>query len=73
MKNAIVRKNLMTIERYSPYCGNLYCQIMPRTIFDGDQFVCHICGWRSEFPSDFINKYKRKRGLRNANHNNVPK
>jgi hypothetical protein len=33
---------------------------MPRTHFDGRQFVC-ACGWRSSFPADFIAKYKAKR------------
>lgn len=57
---SIVRDNLMTRKGYSPYCGYGFCKTMPRTNFDGKQFVCPDCGWRSEFPSDFITEYKSK-------------
>lgn len=60
MENPIVRKNLMTRAGYSPYCGNMDCRTMPRTEFNGEQFRCSYCGWVSEFPSDFIKKYKAK-------------
>jgi hypothetical protein len=57
---SIVRENLMTRPGYSPYCGDMKCRAgMPRTRFDGEQFVCR-CGWRSEFPEDFISKYRKK-------------
>ena len=57
---SIVRENLMEREGYSPYCGNDLCYLrMPRTHFDGQQFVCG-CGWRSEFPADFIAAFKAK-------------
>ena len=52
----------MKREGYSPYCGGENCRTMPRTSFDGEQFVCGYCGWRSEFPDDFIEEYKRKWG-----------
>lgn len=62
-----VRENLMNESGYTPYCGNdnAYgygpgqCH-MPRTRFDGEQFVCPHCGWRSQFPADFIAEYKAK-------------
>jgi len=57
---SIVRKNLLTRQHYSPYCGNPNCRTIPRTTFDGQQFNCSRCGWRSEFPQDFIDKYKAK-------------
>lgn len=57
---SIVRENLMTKEGYRPYCGDMACKAgMPRTTWDGDQFKCR-CGWRSDFPVDFIAKYKEK-------------
>ena len=61
---SIIRENLMTRPGYSPYCGADrywgYCTYhMPRTRFDGEQFVCK-CGWRSQFPADFIAEYKAK-------------
>lgn len=57
---SIVRENLMKREGYRPYCGNFDCSLrMPRTTFDGQQFKCG-CGWRSEFPSDFIAAYKAR-------------
>ena len=55
--DSIVRKNLMTRRGYAPYCGADVCSKgTPRTTFDGKQFFCN-CGWRSEFPDDFIRKY----------------
>ena len=60
---SIVRENLLTRPGYAPYCGNFDCHLrMPRTRFDGQQFVC-ACGWKSEFPADFIAEYKSKWGL----------
>ena len=60
MVNCVVRRNLMTDEHYTPYCGGL-CKEMPRTKFNKTigQFFCS-CGWVSEFPKDFILEYKRK-------------
>ena len=58
--NKIVRENLMTKKGYSPYCGNTDCDTMPRTIFDGNQFCCPCCGWKSQFPQEFIDEYKKK-------------
>jgi predicted RNA-binding Zn-ribbon protein involved in translation (DUF1610 family) len=66
MENPIVRNNLMNVEGYSPYCGNNVsifeeggCR-NPRTIFNGKQFVCPFCGWISNFPDDFIDRYKKR-------------
>ena len=60
---SIVRENLMKRAGYTPYCGSFECRWrMPRTHFDGEQFVCS-CGWRSEFPQDFIAKYKARWNL----------
>lgn len=60
---SVVRDNLMNEQGYSPYCGAM-CKYMPRTYFDGEQFVCPDCGWRSEFPADFIAAYKKKWNLK---------
>ncbi|MBM5459264.1 hypothetical protein H8F21_16990 [Pseudomonas sp. P66] len=57
---SLVRENLMTREGYSPYCGDENCtHMLPRTTWDGEQFKCR-CGWRSQFPADFIAEYKAK-------------
>ncbi len=61
---SVVRNNLMTRQGYSPYCGGSSCRIMPRTVFNGKQFACPYCGWVSQFPSDFIEEYKRKWNLK---------
>jgi len=61
---SIVRDNLMTRKGYSPYCGNRVCITMPRTVFNGNQFVCKQCGWQSLFPKDFIETYKREWGIK---------
>lgn len=58
--NEIVRSNLLSEKGYSPYCGNTNCKIMPRTKFNGSQFVCPSCGWVSNFPKNFISLYKYK-------------
>lgn len=57
---SVVRENLMNEPGYTPYCGNGKCPaLMPRTRFDGDQFKC-ACGYRTQFPADFIAEYKAK-------------
>lgn len=65
---SIVRQNLMTIQGYTGYCGSALCkprtryspERWPRTVFNGDQFVCPKCNWVSEYPIDFITRYKKK-------------
>ena len=60
---SVVRTNLMTREGYKPYCGNMSkCLILPRTNFDKTigQFKCPICGWVSQYPKDFIERYTKK-------------
>ncbi len=57
---SVVRANLMGRKGYTPYCGNGKCTEMPRTFFDGEQFECRHCNWRSDFPSEFITEYKNK-------------
>lgn len=57
---SLIRDNIMTRKNYSPYCGNDECKKMPRSPFNGHQFECRTCGWQSEFPKDFIEKYKDK-------------
>jgi hypothetical protein len=62
IEDSLVRQNLMTIEGYSPYCGSDLCILhFPRTTWrkDKDQFTCG-CGWVSQFPKDFIGRYKNK-------------
>jgi hypothetical protein len=57
---SIVRDNLMTRPGYTPYCGDEKCALrMPRTRFNGSQFVCG-CGWQSQFDPEFIAKYKAR-------------
>ena len=57
---SIVRENLLNQKGYTPYCGNESCRTMPRTKFDGEQFICPDCGWRSEFPIKFIEELRKK-------------
>lgn len=61
-KESIVRQNLIEVENYSPYCGNDNCKHRnPRTNWSPqtEQFTCS-CGWSSNFPIDFITRYKKK-------------
>lgn len=69
-ENSIVRNNLMNQEGYAPYCGSELCA--PRTPQSPDrwprtkwieklnQFKCPKCGWTSQYPNDFIARYKKK-------------
>lgn len=65
-EKTIVRENLMTEKNYTPYCGNDKSSFQfggcrnPRTLFNGVQFQCPSCGWRSQFPDEFIDRYKKK-------------
>ncbi len=66
----IVRRNLMSIQGYTGYCGDELClprtdsspERWPRTkwIPELSQFVCPKCGWVSEYPEDFIKRYIAK-------------
>ena len=60
---SIVRRNIMTQEGYVPYCGNWDCRFTPRSYFNGEQFQCPQCGWKSEFEKEFIEEYKTKWGI----------
>ena len=57
-----VRNNLMKVPGYAPYCPNSssFDPHFVRAQFDGEQFKCR-CGWRSEFPDDFMEGYKKRR------------
>lgn len=59
---SIVRRNLMEVKDYTPYCGNvrLCFGMWPRTKFNGRQFECPSCGWKSQLEKDFIDQYKEK-------------
>ena len=57
---SIVRRNMLSVNRYTPYCGDNNCSKgMPRTKYDKDkkQFICS-CGWQSEFDNDFMDAYE---------------
>ncbi len=59
----VVRENLMNIEGYSGYCGEMEkcTKGMPRTKWNKEknQFTCD-CGWISKYPDDFIQRYKKR-------------
>jgi len=63
---SIVTRNLMKDPAYTPYCGNNLpakdpkgCS-NPRTVFNGEQFVCLSCGFKTDFSHEFIQEYKAK-------------
>ena len=60
MALSLIQNNLMKREGYSPYCGKMTNCMMPRTKFNGEQFVCPCCGWVSQFTEEFIKEYKEK-------------
>lgn len=63
--DSIVCRNLLRRSGYTPYCGSMVprppvgngCD-NPRTQFDGEQFICPQCGWRSSHSTEFIAYYK---------------
>lgn len=61
----LIRQNMMDDKDYKPYCGNDRCPSMPRTKWDTSlmQMYCPICGWVSQFPKEFIDRYKAKHNL----------
>ena len=62
---SIVRDNLIEDIKYRPYCGNLDCKTMPRTVRTNDlQFLCTSCGWKSSFDEKFIKEYAEKHNLK---------
>lgn len=64
MEESIVRENLLTRPGYTPYCGADKCTHRnPRTAFNGYHFVC-ACGWRSQFPKEFTDRYVAFRASR---------
>ena len=69
-EETIVRQNLMDNVNYRPYCGNIHLSkyglcYNPRTQFrsiDG-QFICPNCKSISQFPDDFIKRYREKHNV----------
>lgn len=66
----IVRQNMMDDPTYRGYCGNNIARNAiggcsnPRTIrLSGGQSKCPECGWVSEYPKEFIDRYKAKHNL----------
>lgn len=65
---SIVRENLMTIPHYTGFCGNQLPRNTkggcsnPRTSWNKhlEQFKCSECGWVSQYPKEFIDRYKLK-------------
>jgi len=60
---SVVTDNLRKVPGYTPYCGGENCPRMPRTIFNGRQFVCPYCGWVSTHEASLIEEYKALNGL----------
>lgn len=70
--DSTVRTNMIKDVRYRPYCGSvipshpnyLFCS-SPRTNWDSklSQMRCRECGWISEFPDDFIQRYKQAHNI----------
>lgn len=71
-ESTTIRENLMNQEGYTPYCGNQLPTVQfggcdnPRTIFKNGQFVCPKCGFRTSFPSEFIERYVKKWNLESS-------
>jgi predicted RNA-binding Zn-ribbon protein involved in translation (DUF1610 family) len=64
-KLSTVRRNLLTVPEYTPYCGNDISRTAPggchnpRTKFDRKlgQFVCPRCGFTTDFEKEIIDAY----------------
>lgn len=71
-ESTTVRQNMMDDVHYRPYCAsvipghpNYMSCSSPRMIWDLmlSQMKCPDCGWISEYPEDFIKRYKEKHSL----------
>ena len=70
---SIVRSNMIRCRTYTPYCGdartkkdgNLVCS-GPRTYWSKvhNQMKCPECAWITEFPDDFIARYKEAHNIK---------
>ena len=40
--------------------ANILSERWPRTRFNGHQFVCPECGWKSDFEKEFIDEFKKR-------------
>lgn len=58
-KISIVRSNLMHWKDYTPYCGST-CISRTKWIIELNQFKCPTCNFITEFPKEFIDRYKEK-------------
>ena len=66
---SIVRNNLLSRPWYTPYCGNNIARNTPggcsnpRTFWNvsSEQFICPNCGYKTDFPNEFIEEYKKYR------------
>lgn len=57
-----VRTNMMEDKNYTPYC--IPCHGLQRFgKFNGKQMVCPNCKAETEFPIEFINRYKQKHNI----------
>jgi hypothetical protein len=63
IEGSVVRFNLMNREYYQPYCGVSRC--FNRATFNKNkkQFEC-TCGWISQYPESFIEKYLERWGFK---------
>ena len=59
--DSTVRYNLM----------NEFGSVMPRTRFNGKQFVCQHCKWESAFEEEFIQAFKDKWLIDKVNVSNI--
>ena len=57
---SVIKENLMSRKGYTPYCGDLLCRLMPRTVIIDGQFYCPACAWESDFDEKFIEEYLAK-------------
>ena len=61
---SIVRDNLLSRKGYAPHCGNQRSRFdingcdNPRMVFDGSQFRCPRCSYRTNYEPEFIKQYK---------------
>jgi len=63
MEFSQVRTNMMKDRFYTPYCIPCPRLIRFNQLGSDDQMTCPSCGVKTEFPKEFIDRFKAKNGI----------
>lgn len=58
-----VRTNMMSDKNYTPYCVPCPGLIRFKKLGSDGQMTCPRCGDKTQFPKEFIDRFKAKHGI----------